>query len=221
MGKPGIMLYFELRPCIEQMNPQEKAEMLDALMDYGEYGQTPELSEKLRMLWPLVRQKLDRDTDRYERTVNRNQYALYSRYAARNNQPKLSYDQWKEQQNLPVVVHGSPVEEKADQTTNYKPQTTDYKLQTANSKLQTITAEPSATRPVFSPPTREDITVYCREMGYSMDADSFLDYYEANGWVIGKSPMKDWRAAVRRWQRKEHEDGKITDPGLWDVGRVL
>ena len=212
MGKPGIMLYFELRPCIEQMNQQEKAEMLDALMDYGEYGQTPELSEKLRMLWPLVQQKLDRDTDRYERTILQKKYAVQTRECRKKNLPIPSYDEWvKEEQR----VISDDI-----QTTNYKPQTTDYKLQTANSILQTIMEEPSATRPVFSPPSREDITVYCREMGYSIDADSFLDYYEANGWMIGKAAMKDWKAAVRRWYRKEHDDGALTDPGLWDVGRV-
>lgn len=55
----------------------------------------------------------------------------------------------------------------------------------------------------FVPPTLEEIVSYIREQRYSVDAEKFLNYYTANGWLIGKSHMKDWRAAVRSWQSRE------------------
>lgn len=53
----------------------------------------------------------------------------------------------------------------------------------------------------FTAPTRETVAAYCRERGNSVDADRFMDHYTANGWMVGKNPMRDWQAAVRTWER--------------------
>ena len=53
----------------------------------------------------------------------------------------------------------------------------------------------------FGPPTLEEVAAYCLERQNKVDAQRWLDYYEANGWKVGKNPMKDWRAAVRNWER--------------------
>ena len=55
----------------------------------------------------------------------------------------------------------------------------------------------------FIPPTLEDIKAYCEEKGYKLDYDRFIDYYTSNGWMVGKNKMKDWRACVRNWARKD------------------
>ena len=51
------------------------------------------------------------------------------------------------------------------------------------------------------PPTRQEVADYCRERRNGLSPERFCDYYTANGWVVGKTPMKDWRAAVRRWEK--------------------
>jgi len=51
----------------------------------------------------------------------------------------------------------------------------------------------------FNKPTVEEVEVYCREKGYHIDAAYFVDYYASKGWLVGKTPMKDWKAAVRTW----------------------
>jgi len=54
----------------------------------------------------------------------------------------------------------------------------------------------------FSPPARQDVADYCKEKGFSdFDVERFVDYYTSNGWMVGKSKMKDWKAAVRNWAR--------------------
>jgi predicted phage replisome organizer len=53
----------------------------------------------------------------------------------------------------------------------------------------------------FTKPTIEEVQAYCRERGNSVDANRFVDYYEANGWKVGKNPMKDWKAAIRTWEK--------------------
>ena len=57
----------------------------------------------------------------------------------------------------------------------------------------------------FTRPTFEEVEAYCFERKNKVNAQRFLDYYDSNGWKVGKNPMKDWKAAVRNWER---EDGK-------------
>ena len=54
----------------------------------------------------------------------------------------------------------------------------------------------------FVKPKLEEIEQFIVDNGYDVDAETFFDFYEAKGWKIGKAPMKDWRAAVRNWHRK-------------------
>ena len=54
---------------------------------------------------------------------------------------------------------------------------------------------------MFSPPTVEEIRAYCEERKNSVDPERFHSYYSSNGWMVGKAKMKDWKAAVRTWER--------------------
>ena len=56
----------------------------------------------------------------------------------------------------------------------------------------------------FEKPTISDIEQYCIERNNNINANQFYDYYESNGWKVGKNPMKDWKAAVRTWERSEY-----------------
>lgn len=55
----------------------------------------------------------------------------------------------------------------------------------------------------FSPPTVAEVEVYCRERGNSIDAERFVDFYTAKGWKVGAQQMRDWKAAVRTWEKRE------------------
>ena len=58
----------------------------------------------------------------------------------------------------------------------------------------------------FTPPTLEEVSAYCRELNSRIDPQQFIDYYTANGWVQGKGkPIKDWKATVRTWNRRENK----------------
>lgn len=62
----------------------------------------------------------------------------------------------------------------------------------------------SATR--FTPPTAEEVRAYCQERGNNVDPERFVDFYAAKGWKIGSSPMKDWKAAVRTWEKRDSDN---------------
>lgn len=63
-----------------------------------------------------------------------------------------------------------------------------------------------AKRSRFTPPTTEKIQAYCNEKHYNINPEHFIDYYESNGWKVGRNPMKDWKAAVRNWARRDKEN---------------
>ena len=55
----------------------------------------------------------------------------------------------------------------------------------------------------FIPPTIEEVSLYCKERKNSVNPESWMNHYQSNGWMVGKNKMKDWRAAVRTWEKKE------------------
>ena len=63
-----------------------------------------------------------------------------------------------------------------------------------------------AKRSRFTPPTTEEIQAYCNEKHYNISPEHFIDYYESNGWKVGRNSMKDWKAAVRNWARRDKEN---------------
>ena len=87
-------------------------------------------------------------------------------------------------------------------------------INTQNEKqLDLETAIKKVTR--FVKPTAEEIKSYCEETERQIDADRFLDYYNANGWKVGKNPMKDWKAAVRNWTRDAKPAKVSNDEVCW------
>ena len=69
----------------------------------------------------------------------------------------------------------------------------------------------------FTPPTLEDVQAYCQERNKGVDPERWYNHYTANGWMVGKNKMKDWKAAVRTWEPKEekHEGaGRDSKPSV-------
>ena len=60
-------------------------------------------------------------------------------------------------------------------------------------------------RKTFTKPTIDEIQDYCIERNNNVNAEQFFDYYESNGWKVGKNSMKDWKAAIRTWERNRYD----------------
>lgn len=68
----------------------------------------------------------------------------------------------------------------------------------------------------FVPPTVDDVADYCAERKNSVDAEAFVDFYKANGWIQGRGkPLKDWKAAVRTWERNGNNRQSQKSP--WEL----
>ena len=58
----------------------------------------------------------------------------------------------------------------------------------------------------FKKPTLEEVQQYCIDRKNSINAEKFIDYYESNGWKVGRNSMKDWKATVRTWEKNQQEN---------------
>ena len=56
----------------------------------------------------------------------------------------------------------------------------------------------------FVKPTVEEVRAYCKERNNNVDAEKFISHYDSNGWMVGKSSMKDWKGAVRTWEKNDY-----------------
>lgn len=55
----------------------------------------------------------------------------------------------------------------------------------------------------FTPPTVDEVAAYCGERNNRIDPQTFVDFYASKGWVVGKSKMKDWKASIRTWEKRD------------------
>lgn len=86
------------------------------------------------------------------------------------------------------------------------------KEKTIENPVSKIQEKESPKRKQFVKPTLEEVQAYCRERESTVSAHAFYDWYESNGWRVGKNPMKDWKAAIRTWEQKDRVAGKYYVP---------
>ena len=80
------------------------------------------------------------------------------------------------------------------------------RIETDRTNVQIHSSAKSTTtkRKRFEKPSISDIKQYCIERNNNVDAQHFYDHYESNGWKVGKNSMKDWKAAVRTWEKNNY-----------------
>lgn len=109
--------------------------------------------------------------------------------------------------NYPLYQGTSPVNQPTEQPTDNQQVTNNQP--TNNQQITTNKKERSKEvknkRNIFIKPTLEEVTTYINENMFCVNPDAFYDYYEANGWTISGRKMKDWKATVRNWDRREQQ----------------
>jgi predicted phage replisome organizer len=75
-----------------------------------------------------------------------------------------------------------------------------------DTEIESIRRKPALKR--FAPPALDEVKAYCAERKNAVDAEHWYSYYEANGWMVGRNKMKDWKAAVRTWEKNMFSSGR-------------
>lgn len=95
-NQPGVMLYFDIRPCLSRLTLDEQGQLFNAILNYGECGAEPDFEYMLGVAWDFIKPRLERDRLRYAETVRKRRYAAYVRTCRQNKLPFLSLDAWDE-----------------------------------------------------------------------------------------------------------------------------
>lgn len=88
---------------------------------------------------------------------------------------------------------------------------TQYITKELNTKKQStkeLSTKKGKRKTAFIPPTVEQVQAYCQERKNSVNAQKFINYYASKGWMVGKTKMVDWKAAVRTWEQNGFDTGK-------------
>jgi hypothetical protein len=107
--KPGVMVYFDLRRMVKLLSDAEKGKLFEAILDYGETGTVGELTDTLRIVWPLIQNRLDSDSLQYDKKVVKRKYASYTRWTKEHHEITLSYEDWLETQGYDLEVYSPPL----------------------------------------------------------------------------------------------------------------
>ena len=78
---------------------------------------------------------------------------------------------------------------------------TETEIRNGNKEKDTLKGIEKEKTKIFKIPTLDEVKSYCQERNNGVDAERFIDFYASKGWKVGNQPMKDWRAAVRTWER--------------------
>ena len=184
MALAYVCLYLSYRESLEPYTMEERGRLVTAMMDYQATGVIPIFPGNERYLWPTLQSQLDRDIRAYEEKCAKNQ-----ENGAKGGRPR--------KQTVSAETEGF-YEKTKKAKEKEKENEMEKKMENAT---PSESEDKSSQRSRFSPPPYEAVVAYCSERGGKVDPQRWYDFYLSNGWKVGKNPMRDWKAAVRSWER--------------------
>lgn len=191
--QPGFIVYGEFEEQISMLTDEEAGQLLKALFCYFNTGEVVELTPMANMVFSFMRRRIDMQAEKYDTICKKRAEA-----GKKGNQVRWGTDS-KCDNN---ITNASKCEQMVANVANIN----------KNININQTKTETKTKTKRFIKPTVEQIAAYCKERENDVDANKFFDFYEGKGWVIGKSPMKDWKAAVRTWEtRNNTQASKYTE----------
>lgn len=186
--KKSFVMYESWGAAIEKMSNEQAGELIKAIYAYQKDPDAVPEDPALAFVFELIKQQLDADSQRYKEAC-----AARSEAGKKGGRPKANASD-KKQMVSEESKKSKCFSEKAKKADNDNEYDNDLKENTLEGVKEKR----------FAPPTLENVSEYCREMGYTnVDAVCFINFYTSNGWMVGKNRMKDWKAAVGNWDRRE------------------
>ena len=186
--KKSFVMYESWGAAIEKMNNEQAGELIKAIYAFQKNPDVVPEDPAIAFVFEIIKQKLEEDNKRYEEVC-----AARSEGGKKGGRPKANASD-KKQMVSEESKKSKCFSEKAKKADNDNEYDNDLKENTIDGVKEKR----------FAPPTLENVSEYCQEMGYTnVDAARFIDFYTSNGWMVGKNRMKDWKAAVRNWDRRE------------------
>ena len=169
-----LKVFTDFLEVAEGLSDGALARLFRAMLRYALDGTEPQMKSSERALWTVARQNIDRETAAYESKVKHLQRGRSS--VSKTTRSVSEEDKDKEKEK-----------DKDNDKDNVSLSSTEPRL----------TAEEREKKPSL-----EEVMSFSQEAGLNVDVQYFYNYYEANGWYIGKRPIRDWKAALKAWARK-------------------
>ena len=187
--------FYAYRKKIAKLSDQEVGRLFRRLLEYGETGETEELTGREAVAFDFISDDIDRAKQNYSEKTEKNKAAAKARYETHANACERMRTDADACERMPIQTQTQ----------------TQTQIQGEES-----TGADKPPRPRFAPPSVEDVQEYCLERNNSIDPQRFVDFYEANGWTQGKGkPIKDWKAAVRTWESRQEAKPVKQDRYSW------
>lgn len=192
-----IPLWDRYKELFEPLEFEEIGRLIVSMQRYKD-GETVDITGNERFVWPSIRRDIDSAKAAYEETCRRQ-----SENGSRGGRPKKATGLEKNPKN-PVVFSET-------QKSKNKAISKQSNINNTSPDGEGVTR---AKR--FTPPTLAEVQSYVAERQSPVDPQGFIDFYEAKGWLVGKTPMKDWKAACRnaeKWERWNNQSQNQSSGG--------
>ncbi len=201
--RDSFIFYRSFQKAIDVCSQDDQLLIYKAIANYALDRVEPDLSGVAQVCWVLIKPQLDANWKRYDNGCKGGEFGKKGGAPKGNKNANKGKTTPKQPQENPTAVEITTPNNNVNNNLNNNDNSNDNVLNKRETKR-------------FSKPTIEEIETYISENSYSISAKTFYDYYEANGWMVGRNKMKDWKAAVRSWNSKEWNkassanDGKTT-----------
>ena len=192
-----LKVYTDFRELMEPLNHEEAGRLFRAMLCYAEDGTEAPLEGNERFVWAMARRIIDREAAACAQKAEVNRENGRKGAQARWHRTKLKDGEGSQDDGQGSERHGDHGENSQDK---------DKEKENENESLKEymcVSKENEPSDGYTHIPSREEIEAYCRERGNGIDPDYFHDYYAAAGWQVGQNPVRDWRALVRAWEKRD------------------
>lgn len=203
--RKSFVLYTESLNVLDVLTDEQAGKLFRVIRDYAKDGTLPD-DPLMKVAFSNFRDYLDRDGKIYEERCRRGREngKLGGRPPKEKKTDKTDIG-FSETQKTDIGFLKPTETQKTD--IRYVSDSDSVSVSDSVSDSDKERGDKSPTRRGrFSPPTVEEVREYCRERGNGIDAEQFIDFYQAKGWMVGKNKMKDWRASVRNWERRDTKE---------------
>lgn len=174
MDRESFIFYRGFSESIKELDAEMRCECYEALIDYALDGIEPDANGVVMAMFKAFKPQIDANNRRYEN-------------GQKGGRPK-------NQTETKTKPNKNQTETKVTPNVNVNENENDNEILKEKEKKKNRS---------FEKPSLQAVADYCRERHNNVDAQAFIDFYEAKGWVIGKDKMKDWKAAVRTWEHRD------------------
>ena len=196
--KKSFVLYCDYKKHFALLPAEDQGRLLMAIFDYVETGAEPALEASSLMAFSFIRAQLDRDIEKYKEICRKRKEA-----GSRGGRPSKAEGKSENQTEAKKANGFSENQTEAKKTDNDTVTDNDTDTDIYNrGNSGELPGEKKSTR--FVPPTVEDVRAYCQERHNGVNPETFVDFYTGKGWFVGMNKMKDWKAAVRTWERSRN-----------------